>query len=211
MREESKVIDAIHDLVLKHTDLNVWVTTGTLRSTRVTKARAVGMIVMRRAGIRPTRIAEEYNCTPSAVTQLIQSRSRDPIVVERSSEILDVVNRDFRIGPRVWFDHIVEAAIEEIGCTRPELVDGSQKALAVLARRCVVYLAREMTSMSYLEIAKAMNSRMESHSTYTSCYRDMVRLIDEDHKILVRETELSAVDWIALVRARVMNMMEAAA
>ena len=42
MREESKVIDAIHDLVLKHTDLNVWVTTGTLRSTRVTKASRGG-------------------------------------------------------------------------------------------------------------------------------------------------------------------------
>ncbi|MFA9480128.1 chromosomal replication initiator protein DnaA [Phycisphaerales bacterium AB-hyl4] len=74
-------------------------------------------------------------------------------------------NHDADLAPTrpVRFETVIETVCERLGVDRAEVLGRSRSQLAVLGRTLTIHLTRDLTSMSYPEIARAMGNR--NHST----------------------------------------------
>ncbi|QQE13508.1 chromosomal replication initiator protein DnaA [Planctomycetota bacterium] len=120
----------------------------------------------------------------------------------RSGGLLDpvghaLINRLFeaeeKTGQRrkpIRFNDIVDTVSVELEIEQAKILGTSRNKHIVLARSIAIYLARNLTSMSYPEIATAMGRK--THSTVITATQRMQRQIDENAPILL-PTEASAV------------------
>ena len=96
-----------------------------------------------------------------------------------------IVNRMFESEtsqPRrpVQFEQIVDNVSEQLQISRAKIMGSLRIKAIVLARSLVIYLARQMTSMSYPEITAAMNR--SSHSTVIAADRRIsTQMTDQKH------------------------------
>jgi chromosomal replication initiator protein len=78
----------------------------------------------------------------------------------------------------IRMDTIVDAVCEQLQVRSEHVLGKSRKRLLVWARSLIVYLSREMTHMSYPEIAKAMGR--SSHSTIVTAMSRISRELAEN-------------------------------
>ena len=83
----------------------------------------------------------------------------------------------------VKFACIAQAVCERLLLENDQLTSSSRSKHVVLARSLVVYLARELTPMSYPEIAHAMGRK--THSTVITACQRMGKLLKQDAPLLL--------------------------
>ena len=81
----------------------------------------------------------------------------------------------------VKLDQIIGSVCEVTSTTMEELSGSSRHRRIVLARGLVVHLARQLTSQSYPEIARALGR--PTHSTAHAAGRRIQQLVDEDGRV----------------------------
>jgi chromosomal replication initiator protein len=94
--------------------------------------------------------------------------------------LVEQVLRDERARPHhiVRVASVIDSVCNRLGLTKADLVGGSRHRRVVLGRSMVVYLARELTTHSYPEIAQALGR--ENHSTVHTADRRLRRQLDDD-------------------------------
>jgi chromosomal replication initiator protein len=83
----------------------------------------------------------------------------------------------------VRFETILAGVCEQFGVTRQQVLGSSRHKHVVLARQMAIHLAREMTPMSYPEIAAAMDR--PNHSTVITAAQRAQKQLKADDPILV--------------------------
>ncbi|MGB0767550.1 MAG: DnaA ATPase domain-containing protein [Phycisphaeraceae bacterium] len=83
----------------------------------------------------------------------------------------------------IRFNTIVKTVCSRLGVEANQLASSSRHKFLVLARSLSVYLARELTTMSYPEIAHAMGRK--NHSTVITADQRLRRQINEDQPIML--------------------------
>jgi chromosomal replication initiation ATPase DnaA len=78
---------------------------------------------------------------------------------------------------------IVDATCQRLGVTGEELTGRSRHRRISLARAVIAYLARELTTLSYPEIARAMGRN--NHSSVHAGARRLARSIDSEPRIVL--------------------------
>ncbi|MEM9251489.1 MAG: DnaA/Hda family protein [Planctomycetota bacterium] len=78
---------------------------------------------------------------------------------------------------RVHYEHIVAVVTQELGVTEAQLAGRGRHSQVVLARAVLIRLCRELTTMSFPEIARAMGK--SNHSTVITADQRLKRQIDE--------------------------------
>lgn len=81
----------------------------------------------------------------------------------------------------VRLGHIVEAVCDRMRVTREDLLGSGRHARTVVARGLVAHLAREMTTHSYPEIARALGR--DTHSAVHTAAKRLRAMIDSDQKV----------------------------
>jgi len=83
----------------------------------------------------------------------------------------------------ICLDEVLAAVTTGMNVSRDQIVTGSRQREVVLARGLLVHLARELTTLSYPEMARALNKR--SHSTLVSSRGRFKRLLAADAPMLL--------------------------
>jgi len=86
-------------------------------------------------------------------------------------------------GRPVRFETILEQSCKLIGVDRSDVLSSSRHRRVVLARTMVSYLAREMTTMSFPEVARAQHR--PSHSTVVAAFQRMAEMIARDEPVKI--------------------------
>ena len=81
----------------------------------------------------------------------------------------------------VRLGHIVESVCERMRVTREELLGNGRHARTVVARGLVAHLARELTTHSYPEIARALGR--DTHSAVHTAAKRLRLMIDADQRV----------------------------
>lgn len=81
----------------------------------------------------------------------------------------------------VRFENVVAAVVDHLGVERSDVLGTKRNSGIVLARSLTVYLARQMTPMSYPEIAAAMGRR--NHSTVVTASHRMEQQLAENRAV----------------------------
>lgn len=84
----------------------------------------------------------------------------------------------------VRFDAVLATVTAELAVTPSQVMGRSRHRQIVLARSLVIYLTRELTSMSYPEIARAMGRN--NHSTVITACQRMKRQIEVNEPMLLQ-------------------------
>ncbi len=99
-----------------------------------------------------------------------------------------IINRAFaqdlqsdRAKP-VRVDAILHHVAERLGIDKQRILRGERHRLTVLARAMVIHLARQLTPLSYPEIAQALKSA--SHSSVIAAEQRVVKQIEEHHPVV---------------------------
>ena len=98
----------------------------------------------------------------------------------------------------VRFDEVISAVSEHLGVTQAQITGRGRHRHIVLARSITVYLARDLTSMSYPEIAAAMDRA--NHSTIITAAQRMARQLKANQPVLL-PSHASAVTPVELVES----------
>lgn len=96
----------------------------------------------------------------------------------------------------VRFDDVIAAVSEHLGVTASQITGRGRHRHIVLARSMTIYLARQLTSMSYPEIAAAMDRG--NHSTIITAAQRMARQLQANQPVLL-PSHASAVTPVELV------------
>lgn len=102
------------------------------------------------------------------------------------NRLLTVRDTAAAAGRPVTIDRIIDVVCEALALTREELVRRGRQKPVVLARSLAVCLARQVTSMSYPEIAQALGRA--SHSTVITADRRMRQMIADQTTIVLPAT-----------------------
>jgi chromosomal replication initiator protein len=81
----------------------------------------------------------------------------------------------------VTSENIMDSIVERLNVTRSLVLGTSKQAHAVLARSMFAYLARQITSMSYPEIAAALGKK--NHSTVITAAQRIQKQIDAKQEV----------------------------
>ncbi|MCC7192161.1 MAG: ATP-binding protein [Phycisphaeraceae bacterium] len=105
----------------------------------------------------------------------------------------------------IRFDNVLGVVAQETGVSKAQILANGRQASAVLARSLVIYLTRQMTTMSYPEIASAMGRK--NHSTVITAAQRVEKQVSEGVRVTVPATmeqaELS--DLVQRLRHAVMR------
>lgn len=104
-------------------------------------------------------------------------RIAEPINAGLVQQLLD---QDAGTSPRtpVRFESVLEAVTDALGVSAQQVRGRGRHRMVVLARSLTIYLAREMTSMSYPEIAAALGR--DNHSTVITAAQRLGRQLQGD-------------------------------
>ncbi len=94
-------------------------------------------------------------------------------------------------GP-VRVSDIIERVCEQLAVDRDELVGSGRHRRVVLARGIAVYLARELTTQSFPEIARALGR--DTHSTAHTAAKRIEQLLLSGERVDVQETAVAGSD-----------------
>jgi chromosomal replication initiator protein len=96
----------------------------------------------------------------------------------------------------IRFETILEQVSEMMGVGKTDIVGSGRKQAVVMARSLVIHLTRQMTHMSYPEIAAAMGKA--SHSTMITADQRLVSQLSTDMKVVLPSTleEVTLVDLV---------------
>lgn len=81
----------------------------------------------------------------------------------------------------IRLERILEIVCRELGVDRELVLGGSRHRKVVLARSATIYLARQMTNLSYPDLARAM--KRPNHSTVVTAWQRFARQIKEKQPI----------------------------
>lgn len=96
----------------------------------------------------------------------------------------------------IRFESIMDVVSQQMGVSKALIAGSGRKQVQVLARSLVIHLTRQMTNMSYPEIAAAMGKG--AHSTIITADQRIIGQLAADKKVLVPQTmeELSLLDLV---------------
>jgi len=99
-----------------------------------------------------------------------------------------LLNHDFqpRLKKAVRFDTILDVVATHLQIEKRLLLGKSRQRLAVLARSIAIYLARQLTAMSYPEITLAMGR--PNHSTIINAAQRIQRRLDQNEVLILPAT-----------------------
>jgi chromosomal replication initiator protein len=138
----------------------------------------------------------------AAVSVLDTRRLQGEAINESSvTQVLDAdAARERRTNVRI--PTIIDAACEALGVERSECLGASRHRRAVLARGVIALLAREFTTRSYPEIAKAMGR--STHSTIHAAASRVQKLVEQRSAIDAADGSCGADELVARVRRSVL-------
>lgn len=120
---------------------------------------------------------------PAAASRSLPTHHTAPLVIGR--ELIEQLP-DFRapiVRKPVRFNTIAKAVCDRLTVEPKQLAGNSRHKALVLARSLAAYLAREMTTMSYPEIAHAMGRK--NHSTIITADHRLRRQIQDNQPIML--------------------------
>ncbi len=105
----------------------------------------------------------------------------------------------------VSFEELLGTVVTQLGVSRVQILGPGRHRHVVLARSLLIYLARQLTSMSYPEIASAMGRR--THSTMVNATRRVEQWLSEQDlwTLPVSGERVSLADLIARIKHHVMR------
>lgn len=112
-----------------------------------------------------------------AAVALVEGGGGTPLSAATASRILREEQAQPRRGP-LRPDDIVEAVVRRLDVDRTQLAEGGRHKRVVLARGLVAYLIRELTTLSFPEIARLFGR--EGHSSVLGADRRLRRMLEED-------------------------------
>ena len=138
----------------------------------------------------------------AAVSVLDTRRLQGEAINESSvTQVLDAdAARERRTNVRI--PTIIDAACEALGVERSECLGASRHRRAVLARGVIALLAREFTTRSYPEIAKAMGR--STHSTIHAAASRVQKFVEQRSAIDAADGSCGADELVARVRRSVL-------
>lgn len=86
----------------------------------------------------------------------------------------------------VRFETILDVVSQQLGVGKQQITGSGRKAAQVMARSLVIHLTRQMTSMSYPEIAAAMGKA--AHSTVITADQRMIAQLAQGKKVVLPQT-----------------------
>ncbi|MEM6334253.1 MAG: DnaA/Hda family protein [Planctomycetota bacterium] len=104
---------------------------------------------------------------------------------------------------RIGYPLIAGVVTEELGVTEAQLAGRGRHARVVLARAVLIHLCRELTTMSFPEIARAMGK--SNHSTVITAHQRLRRQMDagETVELVAGEAEMRLQDLLDRLRRSV--------
>lgn len=90
--------------------------------------------------------------------------------------------RQTRVNRIIHFDSIADVVCEQLAVDRNQINGPGRHRDIVLGRNIMVHLAREMTSMSYPEIARAI--KRSSHSSVVAAAKRLGELLKKDESLI---------------------------
>ncbi len=105
----------------------------------------------------------------------------------------------------ITFEQILGAVAEEWGVTRRQIIGNDRRRRFVDARALAIHLARQLTAMSYPEIAAAMDRA--GHSTIITAAQRMERAVAEGKRITQPETlaQVPVAEIVERLRRRIVQ------
>jgi chromosomal replication initiator protein len=82
------------------------------------------------------------------------------------------------VSKRITFERILDVCCEQLHVTRQQVLGSQRVKPIVLARSLVIYLARQLTTMSYPEISSAIHKN--SHSTIIAADRKITEQLSDN-------------------------------
>ncbi len=122
-----------------------------------------------------------------------------------------LINRLFNINNTLMpnkpidFEIILDVVCDQLHVDRQDVLSSSRHRNVVLARSTTIYLARQMTTMSYPELARAL--KKSNHSTIITAYQRIERQIT-DQKLIHLQPDLRTVTMDQLVEELRGNICE---
>ncbi|MEM9418620.1 MAG: DnaA/Hda family protein [Planctomycetota bacterium] len=118
-----------------------------------------------------------------ALATLAQPQGPTRSVNRALAEKLFAGQRQLAAKRPVRFNDIQDTVCEHLNVSIPQVAGSSRHRMVVLARAITVYLAKQMTTLSYPEIASALNK--PSHSTVVTAVQRMTRQLEENQPMLL--------------------------
>lgn len=117
----------------------------------------------------------------SAYSRLVNQ----PLTPRRASELLVPLSGLSRSAPTP--EQIIAACAKAFGTSVGEILDRNRRPIPSAARRVAMYLARELTDLSYPRIGKAFG---RDHSTVISAYRGTLSQMSTDKRFAERVSSI---------------------
>ena len=107
------------------------------------------------------------------------------------------------------FTDIQDTVCDHLNVPIAQVAGSSRHRMVVLARAITVYLAKQMTTLSYPEIAAALNK--PSHSTVVTAVQRMTRQLEDNQPMLLpgQPDATTPVQLVEDLRRRVLQSLAA--
>jgi chromosomal replication initiator protein len=137
-----------------------------------------------------THITDNIRELEGALTRIsaFTSLYNEPLSIELAQRVLGDLLSDRQ--PRViTAERILEATTKMFGLSREELLSSSRTRPLVIARQIAMYVCRELTDLSFPQIAKAFGK--SDHTTVIHAVQKIEKLMGEKRQIFDQVNELS--------------------
>jgi len=119
-----------------------------------------------------------------------------PIGHALTARLLDTDDVEGGVRKPVRLDHIIDVACRTLNVERAQIMSKSRHRRIVLARSIAIYVARQLTTMSYPELARALGR--SNHSTIVTAAQRIKEQIDQQRPLpLVESLEVPTIDQLA--------------
>ncbi|MEM1027981.1 MAG: DnaA/Hda family protein [Planctomycetota bacterium] len=144
-----------------------------------------------------------------ALATLAQPQGPTRLVNRALVEKLFAGQRQLAAKRPVRFTDIQDTVCEHLNVPIAQVAGSSRHRMVVLARAITVYLAKQMTTLSYPEIAAALNK--PSHSTVVTAVQRMTRQLEDNQPMLLpgQPDATTPVQLVEDLRRRVLQSLAA--
>ncbi len=144
-----------------------------------------------------------------ALASLAQPQGPTRLVNRALAEKLFAGQRQLAAKRPVRFTDIQDTVCQHLSVPAAQVAGSSRHRMVVLARAIIVYLAKQMTTLSYPEIAAALNK--PSHSTVVTAVQRMTRQLEENQPMLLpgHADATTPVQLVEDLRRRVLQSLAA--
>lgn len=144
-----------------------------------------------------------------ALASLAQPQGPTRLVNRALAEKLFAGQRQLAAKRPVRFTDIQDTVCQHLNVPIAQVAGSSRHRMVVLARAITVYLAKQMTTLSYPEIAGALNK--PSHSTVVTAVQRMTRQLEDNQPMLLpgHADATTPVQLVEDLRRRVLQSLAA--